>query len=176
MKLTPSLSIIVPVHNLQSSITQRATQLLDAAEELNCNFEMLLVDNGSTDHSSELIADLAARFPQVRAEYFGFQASDRNLRSAKMLARGGTIVVHEPASPMNANAIRRMLHSAARKSRSESAKRNSHTMTTAADGSLIGHDSATNPIAGVPHAFASKMQRDATRRDVSGMCPPKYRR
>lgn len=61
-----SLSVVLPVHNAQSTLAAQVQQLLDVLPDLTSRFEVLIVDDGSTDHTQEVATDLAVEFPQVR--------------------------------------------------------------------------------------------------------------
>ncbi len=60
-----SLSVIVPVYNQQRVIGQIVEQLIDILPELTPRFELLIVDDGSTDATAEAARDLAAFYPQI---------------------------------------------------------------------------------------------------------------
>lgn len=60
-----SLSILLPVQNAQSSLQRSVAKLLDAASELTDKFEILIVDEGSSDHTDEVAQELAIIYPQV---------------------------------------------------------------------------------------------------------------
>jgi len=60
-----SLSALVPVCNRQSTIGSLVLQLLEVLSELTDRFELVVLDNGSTDATAEVMADLAIRYPQM---------------------------------------------------------------------------------------------------------------
>ncbi|MCE9544720.1 MAG: glycosyltransferase [Planctomycetia bacterium] len=67
MKIThDSLSIVLRVHNAQSGLARAVEQLVEAAAELTSRFELLIVDDGSTDATEEIAWELCTRFAQVR--------------------------------------------------------------------------------------------------------------
>ncbi len=63
--MQPSLSVIVPVYNQQRVIGQIVEQLIEILPELTSRFELLLVDDGSTDATVEAARELAAFYPQI---------------------------------------------------------------------------------------------------------------
>jgi hypothetical protein len=65
--LEPSLSLIVPVHNAETTLRRSLARVLELLPELTPRFEVLLIDDGSTDGTAELAFELAREFPQVRA-------------------------------------------------------------------------------------------------------------
>ena len=67
MKTSPeSLSVVIPVHNDAQTLAKRVSELLEILPELTRQFEILIVDNGSTDLTEEVAYDLVRQFPQVR--------------------------------------------------------------------------------------------------------------
>ena len=66
-----SLTILLPVKNAQAELNSTVQQLLDVASDLTNRFEVLIVDNGSTDATSEITTELAHNYPQVRSMRLG---------------------------------------------------------------------------------------------------------
>ncbi len=64
--MEPSLSLVLPVYNVQSTLGSQVARMLDVLPELTGRFELLIVDNGSTDLTAEVADELARQFPQVR--------------------------------------------------------------------------------------------------------------
>ena len=61
----PDLSIVIPVYNEEESLPEliRRTEL--GCRGLSVKAEVILVDDGSSDHSMEIIHDAVQRFPQL---------------------------------------------------------------------------------------------------------------
>jgi glycosyltransferase involved in cell wall biosynthesis len=55
----------MPVRNVQATLAARTARLLEVLPELSADFELLLIDNGSTDATLDVAYELADRFPQV---------------------------------------------------------------------------------------------------------------
>ncbi len=53
-----TLSLIIPVRNAEQSLAQDVARILDVLPELTKNFEVLIVDQDSTDHTREIAEDL----------------------------------------------------------------------------------------------------------------------
>ena len=73
------LSIIVPVYNVLPYIRQCLDSLLGQTME---NYEIILIDDGSTDGTAQVLADYAARFPEkivLRRVENGGQGRARNI-------------------------------------------------------------------------------------------------
>jgi glycosyltransferase involved in cell wall biosynthesis len=64
--MTPSLTFVLPVHNAERTLADNLADVLDVLADLTERFEVLLVDEGSTDHTTELAHDLAVQYPQLR--------------------------------------------------------------------------------------------------------------
>jgi glycosyltransferase involved in cell wall biosynthesis len=60
-----SLSVLLPVLNGQSSLAATATEILEILPELTSCFELVIIDDGSTDATVEIADELARRYPQV---------------------------------------------------------------------------------------------------------------
>lgn len=63
--MTMRLSICLPVHNAQATLERSVARLLDVLTELTADFELAIVDNGSTDETAETAHELIVRYPQV---------------------------------------------------------------------------------------------------------------
>jgi glycosyltransferase involved in cell wall biosynthesis len=61
-----SLSIVIPAYCESANILQTLENITRALERLSIRFEILVIDDGSTDGTAELIAAQAHRFPGVR--------------------------------------------------------------------------------------------------------------
>ena len=59
----PSISVLFPVYNTRPYLPRALDSLMAQTMQ---DFELIAVDDGSTDGSGELLRDYAARFPQMR--------------------------------------------------------------------------------------------------------------
>lgn len=64
--MNPSLTIVLPVRNAEARLAAQIDELLDVLPELTGRFEVLVVDDGSSDETADLADQLARRYPQVR--------------------------------------------------------------------------------------------------------------
>jgi len=60
------LSVLLPVHNAHHQLERGVHGLLDVLSELAPDFELLVLDDGSSDESADVAYDLAAQYPQIR--------------------------------------------------------------------------------------------------------------
>ncbi len=61
-----AFSVVVPVYNEQDSVVPLCDQIRAACDPLGRPYEILLVDDGSSDRTPEILNDLARRDPRVR--------------------------------------------------------------------------------------------------------------
>ena len=77
------LSLVIPVFNEEESLPHLWRKINDVLADENWAWEIVFIDDGSTDGSFAALAELAAPFSQVRALRFR-----RNYRKAAALAAG----------------------------------------------------------------------------------------
>jgi len=65
-RTAPELSVFLPVYNEQDNIEQLGTRLTDALEALGRSYEIIYVDDGSTDQSLARLRKIAAGDVRVR--------------------------------------------------------------------------------------------------------------
>jgi glycosyltransferase involved in cell wall biosynthesis len=63
--LERSVSLLFPVHNAQHTLARNVSVVLDVLPDLTDRFEVLIIDDGSTDATEEVADDLARKYPQV---------------------------------------------------------------------------------------------------------------
>lgn len=61
-----SLSVVIPVYKSAQSLPELIDELAHVLPTLTDRYEVILVDDGSPDHSWQVIKELAARYPWVR--------------------------------------------------------------------------------------------------------------
>ena len=64
---TPELSVVVPVKNEAKNIALLIHEICTTLEGLNLGFEIIYVDDGSTDATPALLADIMVVRPELRA-------------------------------------------------------------------------------------------------------------
>jgi glycosyltransferase involved in cell wall biosynthesis len=93
-----SLSVLFPVKNAQATLNVSVREILDVVADMDGPFELMIIDDGSADATSEVAHELARHFPQVRmvrhAKPLGHEAA---IHTGLRRCRGDVVVVHEGA-------------------------------------------------------------------------------
>ena len=62
----PKISIVFPVFNEQDNLRPLYSQVIDTCDQLNIDYEMIFVDNGSNDTSLDIIRELKNNDEKVK--------------------------------------------------------------------------------------------------------------
>ncbi|HTP10053.1 MAG TPA: glycosyltransferase family 2 protein [Anaerolineae bacterium] len=62
----PSLSIVIPAYNEEASVAATVEEVSSVVEMLKMDYEILLVNDGSRDHTGEIARELEQRIPNFR--------------------------------------------------------------------------------------------------------------
>lgn len=68
--MTPELSVVIPIHNEAPNLRELYDEFVSVLGEWGRPFELVLVDDGSTDDSFSILAALQQRDPRVRVIRF----------------------------------------------------------------------------------------------------------
>jgi hypothetical protein len=105
--LQPSLSLVLPIRNAENSVRAQVERLLDLLSDLAPRFEVLLVDDASTDHTAEIAQELARQYPQVRLIRFEQpRGRDEVLASVSDRASGEVVLIPPPGASLAAGELR----------------------------------------------------------------------
>ena len=112
LPLNRSLSVILPVHNLQSRLSARAGEILEVVAELTDKFELMILDDGSTDATCDVARELVRRYPQVRLLREPIQRGrSLSIRRGLREARGDIVIAHDGEPALDARQIARLWRS-----------------------------------------------------------------
>jgi hypothetical protein len=106
----PTLSVVLTVHNAERTLAHQVSKLLDTLADLAGQFELLIVDDGSTDQTEEIAHELARDYPQLRVARQPNQlGADAAAEIAKEKTNGEVVILHEGSSLPGAYPIKRAL-------------------------------------------------------------------
>lgn len=107
--MAESLSVILPVYNAETILASQVEQVLDTVAELTTEIELLIVDDGSTDHTEEAALELARRFPQIscvrQPRRLGIM---RAAKTGIQKTRGAIVMIHDIESPLSPLALQEL--------------------------------------------------------------------
>jgi glycosyltransferase involved in cell wall biosynthesis len=63
----PHISIVSPVYRAENIIEKLVDEIFKAMRQIDCTFEIILVDDRSPDNSWEVMKQLSLKFPEVRS-------------------------------------------------------------------------------------------------------------
>jgi dolichol-phosphate mannosyltransferase len=108
--MNPKLSIFLPVYDEEENLERLHEKLIAAMIELGQSFEVIYVDDGSTDHSLELLKKFAANDRRVRVISFRRNYGQTAAMAAGIDAARGEVLIPMDADLQNDPAdIRRLL-------------------------------------------------------------------
>src|SRR3954462_1557981 len=64
---TPLISVLIPLYNEGSHVRELLSELKTALQETGCPFEVVLVDDGSSDDTWAKVKEQGGRGPNLRA-------------------------------------------------------------------------------------------------------------
>jgi glycosyltransferase involved in cell wall biosynthesis len=113
--LERSLTVLLPVHNAQSTLATTAMEILEVVSELTERFELVIIDDGSADATSEVAHELTRHYPQIRALRQGKRLGrTAAIRAGLAQSRGEMIIVPDQVDIPAPDGIRTLWHSACR--------------------------------------------------------------
>ena len=95
------ISLIIPVYNEEENLRDLYREVTRSLAELDCAWEMVLVDDGSTDKSLSLIRELAGADERVRYVSFAKNCGQSAAFAAGFRYAGGDVVVTMDADLQN---------------------------------------------------------------------------
>ena len=92
-----SLTVLFPVRDVQSTLAATVTEILEMAADLSEHFELLIIDDGSSDATTEIARELSRNYPQIHTlrhdkpmgEEIALRAGLAQSRGDVVFVRGG---------------------------------------------------------------------------------------
>lgn len=85
---TPYLSLIFPAHNEETRLPDTLRQVLEFIQQQPYSTEVLVVENGSTDRTFQLVQEFASSHPQLSVLQNTQRGKGRAVRQGMLAARG----------------------------------------------------------------------------------------
>ncbi len=97
--MQPDLSVVIPVRNEAENVRQLCRELVDVLGRWNRTFEIIVIDDGSTDDTFQLLREIQTAEPRVRVIRFrrnfgqtaGFAAGFAHARGALIVTMDGDL-------------------------------------------------------------------------------------
>ncbi len=104
-----SLTVLLPVRNAQATLTATVSELLEVAADLTSQFELVIIDDGSQDATSEVAGELSLSFPQVHFVRHGRPSGrEAAIRSGLRCSTGDMVLLRDDASGVGVDGIVRL--------------------------------------------------------------------
>ena len=87
------LSVVVPLYNEEESLPHLVNQLISALRPAGETFELVLVDDGSSDRTAEVLAQVSAEVPEVVAVLLRKNYGQTAAMAAGFDVAGGEVIV-----------------------------------------------------------------------------------
>jgi dolichol-phosphate mannosyltransferase len=101
MSEMPELSFVIPCYNEQDNLRALVQAIRDSADPLKRPYEIVITDDCSKDNSWNVLKELAAADPRVRALRFAYNCGQSAAMWAGMKAAQGKIIVTLDADLQN---------------------------------------------------------------------------
>ncbi|MEN6458950.1 MAG: glycosyltransferase [Thermoguttaceae bacterium] len=91
-----SLSVLLPVKNAQATLNESVHEILDVVADSGEPFELLIIDDGSTDATSEVAHELTRHYPQIRViRHPASMGREVAIRTGITRSRGRMVVLRD---------------------------------------------------------------------------------
>ena len=97
----PEISLIIPCYNEEGNLRELIKTIHDALDPLKLPCEIVVTDDCSTDKSWEMLTELAAGDPRIRAQRFAFNCGESAASWAGLKAARGKYLVTLDADLQN---------------------------------------------------------------------------
>lgn len=108
-----SLSLVLPIRNVQSTLKSTVEFLLESLSDHVQRFEAILIDDGSTDDTPEVLFEVAERYPQIKALYHDTPRGwRRSVQHGLERASGEMLLIREENCRLSIDMASRLLAAA----------------------------------------------------------------
>jgi glycosyltransferase involved in cell wall biosynthesis len=105
----PSVTVLLPIHNAQHRLENHVAEILDVLPELTNCFELLIIDDGSSDDSFDVARHLSLKYPQVSAlRHPSRLGLAHAVRSGLEQTEGDLVLVGDEQHGVRADDLRRL--------------------------------------------------------------------
>ncbi len=91
----PYVSIVIPVYNEEAILHAAIVDLIDRLADFAKPYEIVIAENGSTDATVDIAAELGTRFGQVRSRHTNEPKYGKALRDGILDAKGDIVICEE---------------------------------------------------------------------------------
>ena len=95
------ISVVVPVYNEEKNLPLLIPQLVEVLQPLEKSYEMIFVDDGSTDKSRKILKEMASQYPEIRMIGFKKNCGETAAGTAGLKEARGEIVITIDADLQN---------------------------------------------------------------------------
>ncbi len=107
--MKPSLSVILPVRNREATIAASLGRLVEVLPDLTPRWEIVVMDDGSTDATPEVATEFARAYPQIVVEHSTAPRGDAAcFHSAARVAPGEMLLFRDEDCDLEVGGIHRM--------------------------------------------------------------------
>ena len=87
------ISIVIPLLNEEESLPELHKWIKEVMDKNGFSYEIIFIDDGSTDRSWNIIEELSARFPEVKGIKFRRNYGKSQALNAGFLKAGGEVII-----------------------------------------------------------------------------------
>ena len=87
-----TLSIVMPAYNEEKTVGSVVKRI---TEEVSCNFELIIVNDGSSDRTPKIIEDLAAKDQRIRTIHKKNGGKASALKEGFAMSRGAIVIIQD---------------------------------------------------------------------------------
>ncbi len=106
----PSISVVMPAYNEKDNIEEAVRSSLNTLKSACDDFEIVIVDDGSTDGTSEMLDRLSESIPELRVIHHGKNCKfGRTLRDGIAAARKELIFLTDSDNPIDMDDMKKAI-------------------------------------------------------------------